>query len=375
MAAKEYIGKWFTEKGAYVLVDGQFGSTGKGLLAGWLAEYAVERGLNITHVTTNAGPNSGHTAFFDHVWAFTYADDPRQITGSTQKLEKVVTQQIPVASVFLKKMGRPVTTLLNAGAIIDEGILLDEFSQYGFNVHDLLIHPNAAVIHPQDRFDDQNTLNAIAGTGKGIGPALQRKVSRLGASMAREKYRPMLPAGQPRRSWDSFWDWKSDTVFVETAQGFSLGINSRFYPYTTSRECTVQQAIADARIPAQMVQGVVACFRSFPIRVGNTAGSSGECYADQRELTWEDIGVEPEMTTVTKRVRRVFSWSRIQFKECIAVNRPDMLFLNFMNYLSEAEQRQWLDTVVEDYTDVIGKAPTRILGGYGPNSEDIRVIW
>jgi hypothetical protein len=29
---------WFEEPGAYVLVDGQFGSTGKGLLAAWIAE-------------------------------------------------------------------------------------------------------------------------------------------------------------------------------------------------------------------------------------------------------------------------------------------------------------------------------------------------
>lgn len=373
---KDHLRGWFQSPGAYVLVDGQFGSTGKGLLAGYLAEYSVEQQLGITHVTTNAGPNSGHTAYFDNVWAFQNSGTPDRFVNKTERYGKIMTQQIPVASVFLKKAGMNVTTLLNAGAVIDEGILLDEFAQHAFNNQELLIHPNAAVIHPQDRYDDQGTLNAIAGTGKGIGPAIARKINRVGASLAREKYRPMLPAGQPQRSWDSFWDWNRDVVFVETAQGFSLGINSRFYPHTTSRECTVGQAIADARIPPQMVKGVVACFRTYPIRVGNTAsGYSGDCYPDQQELTWEEIGQEPELTTVTKRVRRVFSWSRIQFRECIAANRPDILFLNFLNYLDPVKERQLLNDVLNDYEEVMGRHPTRILGGYGPHSHDIQAIW
>jgi adenylosuccinate synthase len=351
---------WFDEPGAYVLVDGQYGSTGKGLLAGWLAEGA---GGRITHVTTNAGPNSGHTAYFQ------YQANTGDYTGEP---ERVMTQQIPVASVFLHKMGYRPITLLNGGAVIDSAILLDEFTKYDFDTGEIFVHPNAVVIEEEDRRIDKITTRQIAGTGKGIGPAQARKVLRHGGNMAMETYRPILPPDH--HSWDDFWDWKFDVVFVETAQGYSLGINSsRFYPNVTSRECTVMQAIADARIPAQMVKKVVACYRTFPIRVGNTEGSSGDCYEDQYEMHWEDIGQPPELTTVTKRVRRLFSWSRIQFRESVAVNRPDVIFINFMNYLKPDQQAVLLQLIEEDYLREMDYLPT-IICGNGPLSSDIGVL-
>jgi len=166
-------------------------------------------------------------------------------------------------------------------------------------------------------------------------------------------------------------------VFVETAQGFSLGINSaRFYPHTTSRECTVMQALSDARIPARMLKRSVACFRTFPIRVGNTVtGHSGGHYEDQAETRWEEIGQPPELTTVTKRVRRVFTWSRIQFRECIAANQPDLIFLNFCNYLREVGVSQRVNEILDDYFHVTGRYPEAILGGFGPKCEDIHPLW
>lgn len=43
-------------------------------------------------------------------------------------------------------------------------------------------------------------------------------------------------------------------------------------------------------------------YRTYPIRV---AGNSGPL---NRETTWEQIGVAPEQTTVTKKTRRVGEW-------------------------------------------------------------------
>lgn len=359
---------WFEQPGAYVLVDGQYGSTGKGLLAGVLAEYGQNR---ITHVTTNAGPNSGHTAYFDF-WG-TAKKEPA--LGEQGHL-RVMTQQIPVASVFLKRLEAQALTLLNAGAVIDPDILNDERGTYGLTGDDILIHPAAAIITQQDRYDDQQVVRGISGTGKGIGPAIARKAMRASALSVHDVYRPMLPAGFPAElGWDRFWDWNKDVVFVETAQGFSLGLNtSRFTPFVTSRECTVMQAIADARIPAQMVRKVVMCVRTFPIRVGSVENSSsGGCYEDQVETTWEAIGQKPELTTVTKRVRRVFTWSRLQFKDGVAANRPDVIFLNFANYLDNRMLAALIDDIVEDYVPIMGKAPV-ILVGHGPHSVDVTQV-
>lgn len=359
--AQKLIGRgWFQTPGAYVLVDGQYGSTGKGLLAGLLAEAGAGA---ITHCTTNAGPNSGHTAYFGRFDG----------TGTGSDEVKIVTQQVPVASVVLEMMGSGVDTVINAGAIVDEDILGREVSEW-LNPYAVYLHPLAALITDEARQADQAVVGRIAGTGKGVGPALAAKVGRslhAVVSASLQSYGP-----PPGRTWDNFWDWTQDTVFVETAQGFSLGINSeRFYPHTTSRECSVMQALADARIPAQMLQKVVACYRTFPIRVGNSpeGGYSGDVYSDQKEISFSDIGQPEEITTVTKRVRRLFTWSREQFRDSVAANRPDVIFLNFCNYMSPEELDRHVELMILDYLCVIGRKPEAVLLGYGPRSSDIKL--
>lgn len=342
---------WFDKPGAYVLVDGQYGSTGKGLLAAYLAHQGAGR-INV--VTTNAGPNSGHTAYLDGI--------------------KIMTQQIPVASVVLKTIDKPVLTYLNAGAIVDYPTLMLEVGRHRVTP---FVHPCAALITNKDREEDQKTTDNIASTGKGVGPAMMMKIARkqhADDATVKTILAPFLPEG--RHSWDNFWDWSKDVVFVETAQGFSLGLNTaKFYPHVTSRECTVMQAIADARIPVDMVRRSVATFRTFPIRVGNTAtGYSGDCYSDQQETTWEAIGQTPELTSVTKRVRRVFTWSDSQFGEAVSVNRPDSIFLNFCNYLSEEQLRELVQKMQSIYFLVMGRSPLNFMLGFSERTEDIYTV-
>jgi GH24 family phage-related lysozyme (muramidase) len=163
--------------------------------------------------------------------------------------------------------------------------------------------------------------------------------------------------------------------FLEVSQGFSLGINSGFYPYTTSRECTVMQALSDANIHPSMYRKSIMVVRTFPIRV---AGNSGPCFHDQREMTWEELGVEPEITTVTKKIRRVFSWSDEQFMQAVMANRPDVVFLNFCNYLENLGAD--VDAFVQEhvmipYMTVMRKLPDLILLGYGPKTTDVKAYF
>lgn len=334
---------WFNEPGAYALVDGQFGSTGKGLMASVLAEAGARK---ITHVTTNAGPNSGHVSYFGD--------------------EEIKLQQLPTAGVILNKLGHPATVYLNAGAVIDAAILDAEMSKYCRGEYPVLVHPLSAQISYSNVLEDQKNTERMSSTGKGVGPAIIDKLRREG--------HPLPLSMCSSIDMDDFWDWSNDVVLVETSQGFSLGLNSaKFYPHVTSRECTVMQAIADARIPAQMVKKVVCCFRTYPIRVGSVGdGTSGGHYPDQQETTWEAIGVKPELTTVTKRVRRVFTWSRQQFREAVAANQPDVIFLNFCNYLREDSLSDFIDMVAEDYY-LVHKKQITILIGLGKKSEN--VVW
>jgi adenylosuccinate synthase len=125
-----------------------------------------------------------------------------------------------------------------------------------------------------------------------------------------------------------------NAYFMEVSQGFSLGINSQFYPKVTSRECTVMQGLADARIPPRHLAVTYMAIRTMPIRVGNVDGhSSGNWYSDQQELTWDQVGATPELTTVTKRVRRIASFSMEQFIEACYANDPDYVFVSHMDYL------------------------------------------
>lgn len=340
--------KFFSEPGAYVLVDGQFGSTGKGLAADLLEQFDSETGYRVGVVTTNAGPNSGHTAILD--------------TG-----ERVFTQQVPVFSACrgIRRREQDIPnpmTYLNGGAVLDMSYVKKECEEFGLSLY---IHHAAAIIN-QSSYDafDPKSLDKIASTGKGVGQAMAAKILRMdynyGAYASR--YRHIVARGVQ--------DFRQLVMFVETAQGFSLGINSGFYPYTTSRECSVPQALADAGIAPYDLQGVFMTIRAHPIRVGNTKdGESGPCYPDQVETSWDKLGVEAELTSVTKRVRRVFTFSKMQFKQACLVNRPNVILLNFCNYLS------WEDAVALA-TEVYGIQLSyvngaRLLIGMGPKASDV----
>jgi hypothetical protein len=67
-------------------------------------------------------------------------------------------------------------------------------------------------------------------------------------------------------------------------------------------------------------------------------GSSGGCFPDQTELSWgelsEQLGIQiEEKTSLTKRVRRVFSFSNEQLKNSTMCCMPSHLSINFVNYL------------------------------------------
>lgn len=352
---------WFDTAGAYFIVDGQFGSTGKGALAALLGAIGSDQ---ITMVTTNAGPNSGHTGYM-----------PASMGG-----EKIITRQIPVAAVMLKKLGvkrtppRDVPAYLNAGAIIDPEVLDAEIREHNFSYRNLIVHPVAAVIEPVDREAEGLATSGpakIASTGKGVGSAMARKVMRQGNVVG-----TYLGTSPFYKKQEHYWNPEGETVLVESAQGFSLGINTvEFYPHTTSRECTVQQAMADARMPLSMRRKVAMCVRTFPIRVGNTKlGNSGPCYTDQRETSWEELGVEPELTTVTQRVRRVFTWSRQQFMDAVLVNEPDLLFVTFIDYLPVEERSVFFKQLLADYRRIMGRYPETVLYSTGPRPEDVSVF-
>lgn len=312
----------FETTGVHCIVDGQFGSTGKGALAAWLAYRAVASGYHkyFNGVITSAGPNSGHTSYWQD--------------------QMIVLKQLPTFAVHMLLHKNPVPIYLSAGAVIDRDILAKEAKEWP----DLriFVHPNAAVVSDSDKdMETSGSVAEVAGTRSGTGWAIARKVLREPEAIARNVLGDIAPnvvlaAHRPKPEEASY--------FMEVSQGFSLGLNSEFYPKVTSRECTVMQGLADARIPPRHLARTYMAIRCHPIRVGNVDGySSGDWYGDQKEISWEELGKQPELTTVTKRVRRVATFSSDQFYDALEANDPEFVFISHLDYLERDAQGELLE--------------------------------
>jgi adenylosuccinate synthase len=332
-----------------VVVDLQFGSTGKGLIAGYLAkngDYDMVVNANM--------PNAGHT-FVDR-------------TGRTW-VHKVLPNGIVGDSVRVVGIG--------PGSVFDLDQLTKEYkdSRDIMETKGLIIHESAVVLQPRHREAEQSSLSRISSTMQGSGAALVEKMARDPESHILAK--DALKGTMFETCVVSQAEWLqilhgSKSILLEGAQGYSLGINSGFWPFCTSRDCTPARFMADCGIPANWLRHVIGTARVHPIRVGNTPdGYSGDIYEDQEEISWESLGVTPETTTVTKRVRRVFTFSMQQIREAIMACQPDHVFLNFCNYDDELAVHTMMN--INDALDAFGPGGARVrYTGWGPKETDVQ---
>jgi adenylosuccinate synthase len=324
-----------------VIVGGQYGSEAKGQMAGWLVEGPPAKTYNV--VISNSGSQAGHT----------YVND---------KGEKIVARHLPIAGILNKN----ATILLSPACIIDVEVLFEEMER--FQVSDrVLIHPNAAIIDNDDKIDEEMLVRNIGSTGKGNGAALVDKIMRRGNAIAGmgELLRPFLITR------DKYIDIINNaSILIEGAQGFDLSVDGQFWPYCTSRNCWVGQVLADAWIHPHDLQRSYMVIRTFPIRV---AGTSGGCHSDQREISWEELGVEPEITTVTKRVRRVFTFSMEQVIRAARINDPSYIAISHMDYLPVKTHEKFIHNLMATMHEELGYAPI-IITGNGPKLSNWREI-
>lgn len=333
------------------IVDGQYGSTGKGNIAAYLASQPENR---VSLAITNASANAGHWAKFK---------DGRQY----------LTHHLPMFGVIQK-----CQIYLCAGSIINPGVLLKEMKINGVDRDRVHIHPRAAIITPghigMER-DTGSTATQIASTQQGVGTALAAKIMKKGNIAAKcEELKDMVRVLGVHRHLKG-----GGRAVMEIPQGFSLSIDQRFYPWCTSRNCTVAQGISDLGVHPSYLGNTVMSLRTYPIRVGHILddngkeiGNSGPVYPDQTEFSWDQLDLPEEKTTVTGRVRRIFNFSRYQLIDAVRCNRPGFVFLNFMNYLSNDQRKMNLSQLVSSTCKLeTGVVPTMI-HGHGPNIEDIR---
>ena len=339
-----------------MVLDFQYGSTGKGLIAGYLAKRE-----NYDTAICAFATNAGHT----------YIDEERGI--------HVMTQQLPTA--ITSPTVRNI--LIGPGSAIHLETLKEEIARYAQYLESkkVLIHPHAAVVedyHAEFEMSDGRTK--MGSTAKGVGEAYIERIRRnpqnpntigrrvstgdplYGMIATPEEYRDALAA--------------AESVIVEGAQGFSLSMYHGQYPYTTSRDVTPWQVAADCGLPYKWASyiKVIGTLRTFPIRVSNRDGSSGPHYPDQVELKWEDIGLNAELTTVTKLPRRIFSFSQTQLQEALwhcGGYWDTRLFLNFANYVTDKALLDEMSAMVESPTKMNMNSPKVAWIGNGPDDKDV----
>jgi adenylosuccinate synthase len=110
---------------------------------------------------------------------------PTLVTPPSSTASPFVLFHIP--SSFLTAREQGLTRIyINAGAIVDLDVLIEEIERLKIRHHEIFVNPNAAIILPEDTEEEkQRTSSAtkIASTQKGVGAALARKVARRGPNL------------------------------------------------------------------------------------------------------------------------------------------------------------------------------------------------
>lgn len=288
-----------------VVVGGQFGSEAKGAVAASLIGQ-LSRSTRVVNVRVG-GSNAGHTVIGEGPSG---ADHPWRL------------RHVPVGAVVDKQS----LLYLAAGSEVDLDVLIDEITsldECGYAVAERIFidaqatHVDAS--HHQTE-QEENLTSKLGSTGKGVGAARAARLLRKARTIE-----DIYNADEhPFRLADSAHEVRDllrleDThVVIEGTQGYGLGLHAGFYPFSTSGDCRAIDFLSQSGISPWQKEiqkfEVLMVVRPNPIRV---AGNSGPL---EDETSWDDLGLEPELTTVTKKVRRVGAWNPRMVREAVKEN-------------------------------------------------------
>lgn len=315
-----------------VLVDASWGSSGKGAASTRLVHIH-----GVGNVSSCNYPNAGH--FVQH-------------SG-----KRYLFKSMPSPVALYRICSTKPMAWIGPNSGIDVVRLSDEMDSVGYSQFDVRIHSRAMIMAQRhieaEMPGSESSTEHISSTMSGSGAALTEKAMRrkeviLAGDVLPNALDPHIFSASVRDALRN-----GDTFLHEVSQGFALSLNhGTHYPNCTSRDCTAQQGIADFMIPPSLIGDIYLNVRSFPIRVGNNyrdgeqTGYSGGCWHDQQETTWEQIAAEAgmpeheanaladkERTSVTKKIRRVFTQSWDHLRISAEMNGATKLVLNFPQYI------------------------------------------
>lgn len=335
-----------------VIVGMQFGSEGKGKLASVIAKY-YQGSVRV------GAPNAGHTV--------------------VEHGKKYVMRHIPSACI-----NHSCRLFIGPGGMVNVNVLAEELKGLPGDVVDRLRIDNHAMVigHRHIEQERSENMNAkIGSTSEGVGAALKEKISRTNPDCLAQN-EPSLAgyitdvALEVNRMLES-----GQRVLIEGTQGTGLSLNHSYYPFCTSRDVIASTLLGDCGIAPYYVRHVIGVVRTYPIRV---AGNSGPMGAP--EISWGEVQkrcgrVDPivEITTVTKRVRRVSELSYTELKRAVMLNRPSMLFVTFLDYINSKDYKvndvQNLSQEAKDWVHKLECETGVVVAGAstGPDVED--TVW
>jgi adenylosuccinate synthase len=298
---------------ATIVVGGQFGSEGKGKVVALLADRSKAPWL-----VRCGGPNSGHT-----------------ITASGQN---IVLRQVPSCVSPQRAM-----FCISAACVVDEDILIRELDQLGIARDRIIVDPRAVLLAPEDVAAERREIGTIGSTCSGNGNALMRRMRRgqdvglaANSNRIKERCRVELVAPLLHNALDS-----QEDVIVEGTQGFALSLfHGANYPYLTSRDTTAAAFAAEVGLSPRRIAEIVMVIRTYPIRVSGPSGPLKD------EISWDEIrrrsnapATVPELTSVTKRVRRVAKFNLDDVLTACEYNSPTRLAVMGLDRLDYAMSR------------------------------------
>jgi adenylosuccinate synthase len=266
-----------------------------------------------------------------------------------------------------------VHNVIANGVVVDPGVLLDELAELearGVDTTRLLLSADAHLIMPYHVAIDKVTerylgKSKIGTTGRGIGPAYQDKVARVGVRVAdlldekilRDKVEGALETKNQilvkvynRRALDV--DEVVDTVLahgrlllnealdagqtvlLEGSQGTMLDVDHGTYPFVTSSNPTAGGASVGSGIGPMRINRVIGILKAYTTRVG-----SGPFPTELNDAMGEHLRkVGAEHGVTTGRPRRCGWFDSVIARYAARVNGISDFFLTKLDVLSGLEK-------------------------------------
>jgi adenylosuccinate synthase len=334
---------------AIVLIGAQWGDEGKGKATDLLGEQVQ------WVVRYQGGNNAGHTVVLPDGQDFALHLIPSGI------------------------LTPGVTNVIGNGVVVDPGVLLTELAgleDRGVDTSRLLISADAHLIMPYHVAIDKVTERylgkaKIGTTGRGIGPAYQDKVSRVGVrvqdlldeKILRQKVEAALDvknqilvkvynrrALDPEQVVDSVLESgekfshriadtrlllnqaleRDETVLLEGSQGTLLDVDHGTYPFVTSSNPTAGGASAGSGIGPTRITTVIGILKAYTTRVGSGPFPT-ELHDEMGERLRKTGG---EIGVTTGRSRRTGWFDAVIARYAARVNGITDYFLTKLDVLS-----------------------------------------